>query len=201
MNSIVVISGPSGCGKSTLIRMLLKRRRELNFSVSHTTRKRRQKEVEGRDYYYIPEPEFSRMIDEGKFAEWARVYYHYYGTTWTEIQKKSTGEQILVLDIDTQGAKQVKAKYPHAMLALIAPPSMEELKKRLLHREKKIDENIENRLQQARNELGEYKLYDYIIVNNNLEKAYIALDNIITSFQYAAFRQERILEIIMGTQK
>jgi guanylate kinase len=198
MNNIVVVSGPSGCGKSTLIHRLLKRHDDLNFSVSHTTRQRRQREIEGKDYYFVSEPQFVEMIRQESFAEWARVYAHYYGTTWEEIRAKSTGNRTLVLDIDTQGARQVKEKFPEALLIFIAPPSMKELERRLLHRERKVDENIKIRLQQARDELAEYKSYDYIIINDELDKAYAALSAVASAFRHAAFRQQEVVEKIIG---
>jgi guanylate kinase len=109
MNSIIVISGPSGSGKSTLIRHLLQKHPEIVFSTSHTTRTKRNREIEGRDYYFVSKGQFQEMIDNGEFVEWAKVYGNYYGTSFREIEKKarSSSTKYLVLDIDVQGAKNI----------------------------------------------------------------------------------------------
>jgi len=202
MNNIIVISGPSGSGKSTLIRSLLKDHRDIIFSVSHTTRPRRGKEVEGKHYHFISKAQFRRMIDNNTFVEWAEVHNNYYGTGFAEIDNKlkDSGNRVLVLDLDVQGAKNIKKKFPEALLILVTPPTLKELETRLLRREKAINQQVKKRLQIAKEELNEYKFYDYIVINENLEKAYSVLNAIFTAFKNTTARNEaRIKRIITSS--
>jgi len=181
--NIIVISGPSGSGKSTLIRELFEKFDNLTFSVSYTTRKIRNGEQEGINYNYVSEETFKNMIDNDKFVEWASVYGKYYGTAWEEIKKKSEKDNILILDIDIQGAKKIKEKFNEALMVLISPPSFSELKKRLVNREKRNDEDIRNRLAISLSELKEYQIYDNIIINDDLEKAKLTLNSIVRAYK------------------
>jgi guanylate kinase len=128
--NIIVISGPSGSGKSTLINKLFDTFDNLTFSVSYTTRKIRKGETEGVNYHYVSEKSFKRMIEKDDFVEWAKVYSNYYGTAWKEIKEKSGKNNILILDIDIQGAKKIKERFSEALMVLISPPSFSELKKK-----------------------------------------------------------------------
>ena len=139
MRNIIIISGPSGCGKSTLIHELLAEFPELHFSVSHTTRPMRKNEVPGKDYHFISEREFQKMLDGDQFVEWAEVHGHRYGTSWKEIRAKSGKGRTLVLDIDSQGARNIKRQFPEAMAIFVVPPTLAALKKRLLQRQGKLD--------------------------------------------------------------
>lgn len=177
---LIVISGPSGCGKTTLVKRVLAEMDNLVFSVSHTTRKRRESEVEGRDYYFVTEAEFQEMIRKGAFAEWARVHDCYYGTSRREIEKKNARAG-LILDVDIQGAKQIKANYEESLLIFIFPPEFQELKRRLLSRGDETLESISNRLQAAKKEILSYTAFDYIIINGRLEKAVRELAAVILS--------------------
>ncbi|HLP47160.1 MAG TPA: guanylate kinase, partial [Candidatus Kapabacteria bacterium] len=125
MNNLIVVSGPSGSGKSTLIRRLLQKHPELVFSTSHTTRSRREREIDGKDYHFVSTEEFRRMIESDEFVEWAQVYGNYYGTSYGEIESKTKESQktFLVLDIDVQGARNIKKKYPDALFVFIIPPT------------------------------------------------------------------------------
>ena len=199
MNNIIVISGPSGSGKSTLIRFLLKDHSDIIFSVSHTTRPRRGKEVDGKHYHFVSHDQFRRMIDNNAFVEWAEVHNNYYGTGFAEIDDKlkNPGNRVLVLDLDVQGAKNIKEKFPEALLILVTPPTLKELETRLIRREKAVNRQVEKRLQMAEEELKKYKLYDYIIINDNLEQAYSVLNAIFTAFKNTTARNEaRIKRII-----
>ena len=118
---LIVISGPSGCGKTTLVKKMLSQREDLVFSISHTTRKKRNSEQHGLDYYFISSEEFERKIAEEAFAEWAKVHDAYYGTSREEIEERDKGKG-LILDVDIQGAKQLKSRYPEALLVFIFPP-------------------------------------------------------------------------------
>ena len=142
------------------------------------------------------------MIDNNTFVEWAEVHNNYYGTGFAEIDNKlkDSGNRVLVLDLDVQGAKNIKKKFPEALLILVTPPTLKELETRLLRREKAINQQVKKRLQIAKEELNEYKFYDYIVINENLEKAYSVLNAIFTAFKNTTARNEaRIKRIITSS--
>ncbi|MDQ1353960.1 MAG: guanylate kinase [Acidobacteriota bacterium] len=199
MNNLIVISGPSGSGKSTLIRRLLQKHREIVFSVSHTTRPRREREIDGKDYYFVTGEQFRQMIDNNEFVEWAQVYGNYYGTGYREIETKGNSgyNQFLALDIDVQGAGNIRKKYPEALFIFVVPPSLEELQNRLLKREKKEDENTRKRLEIARQELKEYEIYDYIVVNKDLDQAFFILNSIYTAYRNTTARREYFIKRLL----
>ncbi len=175
---LYVVSGPSGCGKSTLIRRLLNEMKTVRFSVSHTTRPKRSMELFGKDYYFVSAEEFQQMAQEGAFVEWAVVHGHLYGTSRKEIETKlSQGD--VVLDIDVQGARLIKAKYPQGIFVFVLPSRLEELRRRLEIRGENTPESITQRLATARAEVEAYAEFDYIVVNDLLEKAAQELRSII----------------------
>jgi len=176
---LIVISAPSGTGKTTLVHMLLKEFPDLEFSVSYTTRPPRSGEVDGRDYHFVDRKTFERMIEEGDFLEWAEVYGNLYGTSRTQVLRALNEGRDVILDIDTQGALQVKKNFPEAVLIFILPPSLKELERRLRNRGTDDEETIERRLKTAREEIRRAPLYDYIVVNDVLEVAYENLKSII----------------------
>ena len=201
-DKIVVISGPSGSGKSTLIHMLLQRNPEIYFSVSHTTRPRRKGEQNGRQYYFVSEPEFLNMRKENHFMEWARVHNHYYGTSHQEIKNKSEQDGMLILDLDVQGARNLKQIYPGAAFIFIVPPSLEVLKKRLVLRQGGRDQSeIKGRLAVARKELSQYGLYDFVVVNENLENAFSDLQCIYVALNHRLSHYRHIIEKIERSGK
>ncbi len=185
MRNIIIISGPSGCGKSTLITMLLAEFPALRFSVSHTTRPRRPNEVDGRDYHFVDREAFSRLVRNNRFAEWAEVHGHSYGTSWKEIRAKSAGGRTLVLDVDVQGARSIKNRFPEAMGIFVVPPTLAALKKRLRSRQERLDGEARRRLGAALKELRAYRMYDYVIVNDELASALADLCCLVVAF----FRQ------------
>ena len=187
---LIVISAPSGTGKTTLCHMLLKEFPEMEFSVSYTTRKPRKGEVNGRDYFFVDEETFKRMIEENDFLEWARVYGNYYGTSRSQVEKALREGRDLLLDIDVQGALQVKKNMPEAVLIFIMPPSLKELERRLRKRGTDDEKTIEKRLKVAREEIKQAVHYDYIVVNDELEVAFTKLKAIITAERC---RTERVL--------
>ncbi len=199
MNNLIVISGPSGCGKSTLIRRLLKKHRELLFATSHTTRPRRGREVEARDYYFVSREQFLEMKDNNEFVEWAEVHGNYYGTSHREIETKAGlgRNRFLVLDLDVQGAGNIKKIFPDALFVFVAPPSMEELERRLVGREKSMDLHVQKRLEIARQELKEYPLYNYIIINKKLETAFYILNAIYTAHRNTTARREWFMKKLL----
>jgi len=199
MNNIIIISGPSGCGKSTLIHELLAEFPELNFSVSHTTRPMRKNEVSGKDYHFISEREFQKMLGGDQFIEWAEVHGHHYGTSVKEVRAKSGKGRTLVLDIDSQGARNIKRQFPGAMAIFVVPPTLAALKKRLLLRQGKIDREARQRLGAALKELRAYELYDYAVVNDELAAALADLRCLVVAFRLQMPRQrDKIKQLLRG---
>lgn len=185
---MIVLSAPSGGGKSTLIRELKKKVSGLAYSVSVTTRPPRFSEKNGKDYHFVSEPLFIKMKRAGQFLECAKVHNHWYGTPKKFIQEKlSKGEDIL-LDIDIRGGKQIKRKFPRAILIFVIPPSFSVLERRLRRRRMDDEETIRRRLRAARLELAGAKGYDYLIVNQKLSQAVEHFKSIIISERLKMFR-------------
>lgn len=187
---IFVLSGPSGSGKSTLIGGVRKRIDNLLYSISHTTRSPRLNEKNGVDYFFIDETTFKDMIEKDAFLEWARVYDDYYGTSCGSVEEKLNTGFDIILDIDIQGAKNIKEKINDCQLIYILPPSTEILEKRLLKRATDSPAVIERRIKQVNKELSNCKWYDYMIINDDLEKAINELEAIIIADRCSS---ERIL--------
>lgn len=184
MNKIFVISGPSGSGKSTLIKKLTDEFECINFSVSHTTRKIREGEVDSKDYHFISREKFVNMIKNNLFAEWAEVHGELYGTSINEIIEKSADEFILIMDIDVQGTEILKKKFPDAFLVFIRPPEIDDLLQRIKNREKELSSDFKKRLITAENEIriGESGFYDHLLINDKLEESYRNLKNIFRKY-------------------
>jgi len=174
---VYVISGPSGCGKSTLIRRVVARLDGVRFSVSHTTREKRKSETEGKDYYFVSRERFLRLVEKGAFVEWALVHDAYYGTSRQELAKGK--DRDVILDIDVQGAAQVRKKVPAAVFIFVLPPSFQELRKRIKGRGLNSAADIRKRLAMARKEVRAYSSFDYIVVNDDLEPAATDLESIL----------------------
>jgi guanylate kinase len=175
---LYVVSGPSGCGKSTLVRMAMQDLKGLEFSVSHTTRKKRETEEDGKDYYFVSEEEFHELIEANFFMEWAVVHGNYYGTSRREVERKGVQKDLL-LDIDVQGAQQVKERHKKAVFIFILPPRYDELKRRLKSRGQDSPKVIQKRLEMAKKEIRLYPMFDYIVINDKLEDAALELKSII----------------------
>jgi len=176
---LFIISAPSGAGKSTILKGILKEDPALRYSISYTTRPLRGNERDGVDYYFISAAAFRKKIDSGELAEWAEVHGHLYGTpAGFLIDSLNRGYDVL-FDIDVEGAKRLYAKYPEATLVFIAPPSMEELKRRLAERGMDSTEAIEQRLNNAKAEMAEAGRYHHVIVNDDLVRAVSELKAII----------------------
>jgi len=179
--TLFVVSAPSGAGKTTLCRQLLKKNPDLKLSVSYTTRQPRKGEKNNIDYTFISKPKFLKMIDKGEFAEWATVHGNLYGTSIKRLKELNRAGYDIILDIDIRGAMQLKNKYENAVYIFILPPSVEVLKERLLKRDTDTKDVIAGRLDNAKGEISYYKNYDYIVVNDRLDKAYRELESIIIS--------------------
>jgi len=167
----IVVSAPSGAGKSSICQRLLTACPELKFSVSYTSREPRPSEVNGKDYSFISRDEFQRRIDQNEFVEWIENYGHLYGTSIKTMEDFFEKGNDLLLDIEPRGAKKVKQKFKKGIFVFVLPPSRVELLKRLEKRGHETDEAIKTRFAQAESELKEISWYDYIIFNEDLEKA------------------------------
>ena len=177
---LLIISSPSGAGKTTLTHRLLQEFPELRFSVSHTTRKPRANEVDGQDYHFVSEAAFRQVLDEDGFAEWAEVHGNLYGTSVSEIERARNNDKAgLLFDVDYQGARQIKEKFPHAVGVFILPPSMEELRRRLEGRGSDDAASRKRRFDKAREEIEHYPFFDYMIVNDDLQQALAQLRGIV----------------------
>jgi guanylate kinase len=178
---LFVLSGPSGVGKGTLREKLFRQIPDLSYSVSLTTRKPRRNEREGVDYFFVDENTFKKYIEENQFAEWALVHGDYKGTLLNTMNEKLGRGDDLVLEIDVQGAMQIKEKFPSGIYIFIAPPSWKKLEHRLRGRKTEGEDDLKKRLHDAHHELQYIKHYDYLIVNNRLEKALEELKAVIIS--------------------
>jgi guanylate kinase len=181
MSNVFVISAPSGSGKSTLVGHLMKRVSGLRFSVSYTTRAPRGQEKEGLEYFFITRTEFERRITAGEFLEHAEVFGNYYGTHISELDRAGRDGFDLVLDIDVQGARQLKERDPGGVSIFILPPSRQELEQRLRARSQDSEEVIQRRLHEAAEEIRNYTAYDYVLVNREVEKSVENLVSIVNA--------------------
>ncbi len=178
MKKLIVVSGPSGVGKGTIVKTLVKRRADVVESVSCTTRAPREGEVQGREYYFLSKEDFLRRIQENDFLEFDEHFGNLYGTPKSFV-KETLKEKNVILEIDVVGAINAKKAFPESVLVMIAPPSMAELKRRLQGRGTETEEEIENRLSRIEYELSKQYLYDYVVVNDELESAIARLSEII----------------------
>lgn len=166
----IFISGPSGVGKSSVIKEVLKRKSDLILSVSYTTRPPRPGEKDGIDYFFIPRKTFDEMVEKELFMEWANVHGHFYGTSLEWVKSREIEGFNIIFDIDVQGVIQAKAKGTKGCFIFIVPPSMDTLSQRLGHRGTEDRKQLDLRLENAKNELKYWNIYDYLVVNDNLEK-------------------------------
>ncbi|HVP55851.1 MAG TPA: guanylate kinase [Candidatus Eisenbacteria bacterium] len=179
MTTVYIISAPSGSGKSTLVNEVLKIVPGLEFSISYTTRHPRGSEKNGREYFFVPREEFEKMTQEDEFLEHAKVFGNYYGTARRFLREAEQTGQDLLLDIDVQGAEQIKRKLPDAVSIFVLPPDRNRLEERLRKRGQDAEDVIQRRLATAAREIENYSKYDYILVNDRLEESIEALKAIL----------------------
>ena len=176
---LYVVSAPYGAGKTSLVKALMEREPAIRFSVSYTTRKQRPNEVPGRDYHFVAPEQFQQMVEAGEFLEHASVFDNYYGTGVRAVQEAlRCGEQLL-LEIDWQGARQVRERLPEALSIFILPPSRSALEERLKNRSTDSSSVIERRLRDAGEDIGHWNEFDYVVINDEFERAIADLQNIV----------------------
>ncbi len=191
--NLFCVAAPSGAGKSSLVKALLELDSHLAVSVSHTTRPPRGQEVHGREYWFVDEAEFRAMVQRGEFFEWAQVHGNLYGTSRRAIEERLLHGEDVVLEIDWQGALQIKQLFPHAVLIFVLPPSWDELEQRLRRRGEDKPEVIAVRMANARDEVAQARHFDYVIVNALFETALFDLKTVVHSqrLKYAAQRRNK----------
>lgn len=166
-----MFSAPSGAGKTTIVKYILGEFPELVFSVSATTRKKREKEIDGKDYFFLDTEEFIRKVEKNEFIEWEKFYDYYYGTLKSFVDENINAGRTVVLELDVKGALSIKRQYPESVLIFIEPPSINALRERLKRRNTETQKDFEKRIARAEMELGYKEKFDYRVVNDNLERA------------------------------
>jgi guanylate kinase len=194
---IFVISAPSGSGKTTLVRRLLSSIDDVRFSVSYTTRSLRGSERDGIDYHFVTDAVFRGMIAEGQFLEWAEVHGNLYGTSKVETDRIRVAGEDILLDVDVQGAEQVKRAEPEAVTMFVMPPSFGVLEERLRGRRQDSPEVIQGRLEEARREIGHYRDYHYVLVNDSVEQTADVLRAIVLAERSRPYLLEERLQPIL----
>lgn len=189
--NLFVITAPSGAGKSSLVRALMAADPTLQLSVSHTTRAPRGQEQSGREYYFVSPEAFESMVQAEAFVEWAHVHSHRYGTSRQEVEDKIAQGADIILEIDFQGALQIKRRFPKAVAVFILPPSWEELRARLVKRGEDSPEVIEMRLKNAATEMAQVERFDYVIINDLFERALADLQIVVQSQRLKLPSQQR----------
>lgn len=193
---LLILSGPSGAGKGTVCHEVRKKMDNMKYSISATTRKPRFIEREGREYFFLSKEEFERNIKEGNFLEYALVYDNYYGTPRDYVEGILNQGYDCILEIDPQGAMQIKEKMKEAVLVFIVPPSMEELTKRLTFRGTEEPEEIMKRLNNAEKEFKNLPNYDYVLINDKIEKAVYEIEAIMTAEKLKTSRNYEVMNIL-----
>ncbi len=177
-----MLSAPSGTGKTTLARRFVQAHPEAAFSISMTTREPRGPERDGVDYHFVDALTFQRMIERDEFVEWAEVHGHFYGSPQSTVDRAFSTGGIAVFDIDVQGGQSIQRRYPEAVLVFVLPPTMDELERRLRERGTESEDSIRRRMLAARSELEHgARAYDYLVVNDSVDRAYAELEAIVTA--------------------
>ena len=199
---LFVFAAASGAGKTTLVHAVVTKRPELRFSISYTTRKPRRNEANGVDYVFVDEDEFMRLRDEGELLEYASVFDHYYATSRSQVEKHLADHRDVILEIDWQGAQQVRESMPECITVFILPPSVEELERRLRDRRTDAPEVIERRLRDALSDMSHWDEFDYVIINDDLDRAVSDLEAVLAGEGEASSTSNpelrRAVESILG---
>ena len=191
-----VLSSPSGAGKTTLTKKLAENNKNFKISISHTTRKPRSNEIDGKDYYFVKDKEFHTLISSDSFFEHAKIFDHYYGTLRKPVLKLLSEKNDVLFDIDWQGTQQLKSvKYLSLVTIFILPPNIRALKKRLLNRHQGQEKLIEQRMNKFNEEISHWNEYDYVVVNDDLEICYNKIVEIITSEKKGISQKQNLDEI------
>ncbi len=198
---LLIVSSPSGAGKTTLCNRLRAEFPDLRFSVSHTTRKPRPNEQDGREYHFVEPGGFEQMIRDNAFAEWAQVHGHLYGTSVAEIDVAKRDARGVLFDIDYQGARQIKARMPEAASVFILPPSLTELERRLRGRGTEDEPTTLRRLKAAKGEIEHYGFFDYVIVNDEVQRAYDELRAVVFAERCRRSRHALLCEQLLAEGK
>ena len=193
-NILIVVAGPSGVGKGTVCAKLFEKKEEIDFSVSATTRKARNKEIDGVNYFFVSHDKFNEMIVNGKFLEYADVFGNKYGTPKEYVMSKLNEGKDVLLEIDVQGAMMVMESYSQAIFIFILPPSIDELEKRLINRKTENKEQLELRLNKAKLEIGYAEKFDYVVVNDDVNRAANEIISIIMSEKCSTKRNKKVIK-------
>lgn len=196
---LFVIAAPSGAGKTSLVRALMKRRPELRFSISYTTRTKRPTEQDGRDYFFIDKPSFERMIAQGEFLEHAPVFDNFYGTSRAQVEQLLAAGNNVLLEIDWQGAQQIRRAMPECESIFILPPSRAELERRLRDRATDSDEVIARRLRDSMADMSHWNEFDYVVINDDFERATADLESIVSGRGGGLRRDRSELQTLVAT--
>jgi guanylate kinase len=195
--TLFVVSSPSGGGKGTIIELVLDKVQNLSYSVSYTTRAPRSKEVDGREYFFVSRDTFEEMVAAGEFLEWACVHGNFYGTAKSQILEQTGAGADIILEVDVQGAAKVRELLMDSVSIFILPPSFEVLKQRLIARGTDAPAELELRLRRAPDEMREYSSFDYVIINDEVEKAVCQLESIIYAERARCMRQESVVREVI----
>ena len=202
--TLYIVAAPSGGGKTSLVQALIERVHGIQVSISHTTRPMRPGEKNGVNYFFVDEPEFMKMVGNGEFIEHAKVFDHLYGTSAAQITERLEQGIDIVLDIDWQGAEQIRHLYSNVVGIFLVPPSLEALKQRLRNRRQDNDEIISERMVRAQDELSHYPEFDYLIVNDEFDKAASELAAIVIAnrlrMDLQVKKQSKLLSFLMSSQ-
>ena len=189
MSSLIIISAPSGTGKTSIVSALTESDSQLSLSISHTTRRPRPNEVEGQDYYFVDRDVFQAMVNRGEFLESAEVYGNLYGTSHKWVKESLASGQDVLMEIDYQGAQQIRKAFPQAISIFILPPSYEQLEERLKQRGQDDQKTISRRLATVREEVSHLNEFDYVVINNDLQEAIQDVSCIIRAERLRIMRQ------------